>query len=221
VAAAADLTRKESGPTPRILRFESNLGTVCHKFRSSGVVSIMSTRTEAIADMNTHDASFNLEMAFRAHYDRVTLIIGRVVGDRGRAQELAVEVFLKLWRNREAQGEQMKGWLYRTAVHKGLDELRRRNRRARHEGLLNVFLARSSPATPEEIHIANEEQEKVRSVLTLIEPRQAELLMLRSNGFSYEEVASIVRLNPTSVGTLLSRAQQAFRKEYIKKYGQE
>lgn len=184
-------------------------------------MSIVSTRTEPIADMNTPDASFDLETAFRTHYDRVTLVIGRVVGDRGRAEELAVEVFLKLWRSREAQGEQMTGWLYRTAVREGLDELRRRNRRARYEGLLNVFLSRSPPATPEDIRIADEQQEKVRLVLTRIEPRQAELLMLRSNGFSYEEVASIARLNPASVGTLLSRAQQAFRKEYIKEYGQE
>jgi len=26
-------------------------------------------------------------------------------------------------------------------------------------------------------------------------------------------------VNPTSVGTLVSRAQQAFRKEYVKRYG--
>lgn len=184
-------------------------------------MSIVSTRTQAIADMKTHDASFDIEMAFRTHYDRVTRVIGRVVGDWGRAEELAVEVFLKLWRSHEARGPQMEGWLYRTAVRTGLDELRRRTRRARYEGLMSIFLINSHPATPEEIHSTNEEQERVRLILTLIEPRQAELLMLRSNGFSYEEVASIVRLNPASVGTLLSRAQQAFRKEYIKKYGQE
>jgi hypothetical protein len=28
-----------------------------------------------------------------------------------------------------------------------------------------------------------------------------------------------VQVNPTSVGTLVSRAQQAFRKEYVKRYG--
>jgi RNA polymerase sigma-70 factor (ECF subfamily) len=129
-------------------------------------------------------------------------------------------VFLKLWRNHEAQAGKIEGWLYRAAVHKGLDELRRRTRRARYEGLRSVFLTRSPPATPEEIRSTNEEQEKVRLILTLIQPRHAELLMLRSNGFSYEEVASILRLNPASVGTLLSRAQQAFRKEYMKRYGQ-
>jgi RNA polymerase sigma-70 factor (ECF subfamily) len=47
------------------------------------------------------------------------------------------------------------------------------------------------------------------------------MLLLRSHGFSYGELASILDLNSASVGTLLSRAQQAFRKEYVKRYGGE
>jgi len=54
-----------------------------------------------------------------------------------------------------------------------------------------------------------------------MEPRQAGLLLLRSNDFSYQELASILNLNPSSVGTFLSRALQAFRREFIKRYGQE
>jgi RNA polymerase sigma-70 factor (ECF subfamily) len=49
--------------------------------------------------------------------------------------------------------------------------------------------------------------------------QQAEILLLRGNGLSYQEVASTLGLNPASVGTLLSRAQRAFRKEYLKRYG--
>jgi len=49
--------------------------------------------------------------------------------------------------------------------------------------------------------------------------REGALLLLRSEGLSYAEVAAAVQVNPTSVGTLVSRAQQAFRKEYVKRYG--
>jgi RNA polymerase sigma-70 factor, ECF subfamily len=181
-------------------------------------MSMVSTTTEAIAEMKTDDATFDIEMIFRTHYDRVTRIIGRVVGDRARAEELAVEVFLRLWRKPHAQGGNVQGWLYRVAVRAGLDELRRRTRRARYESLLSVLFASSAPSTPEQIRCANEEQERVRLILSLLQPREAELLLLRSHGFSYEEVASIAKLNRGSIGTLLSRAQQAFRKEYIKRY---
>ncbi len=57
-------------------------------------------------------------------------------------------------------------------------------------------------------------------MLAGLDPRQAELLLLRSSGLSYNEVAAALELNPASVGTLIARAQQAFRKEYIRQYGE-
>jgi RNA polymerase sigma-70 factor (ECF subfamily) len=100
----------------------------------------------------------------------------------------------------------------------GLDELRRQTRRLRYEAL---FRFGRDTNTPEEIHATNEERAKVRRVLSAIARRQAELLVLRSHGLSYQELASALYLNPASVGTLLSRAQQAFRKEYIQRYGRQ
>jgi RNA polymerase sigma-70 factor, ECF subfamily len=139
------------------------------------------------------------------------------VGDTARAEELAVEVFLRLSRGPKAHGQNVEAWLYRTAVRIGLDELRRRTRRRRYEGLAEFF-GTPSP-TPEDLHAASEEREKVRRVLSALARREAELLLLRSHGLSYDELASALQLNPASVGTLLSRAQNAFRKEYIKRYG--
>lgn len=63
-----------------------------------------------------------------------------------------------------------------------------------------------------------EEQQRVDVVLSVLETRQAELLVLRNHGFSYDELASTLDLKPSSVGTFLIRAQQAFRKEYIQRY---
>ena len=56
-------------------------------------------------------------------------------------------------------------------------------------------------------------------MLASLKTRDAELLLLRNDGHTYDEIAEILDLNAASVGTLLSRAQQAFRKEYIKRYG--
>jgi RNA polymerase sigma-70 factor (ECF subfamily) len=179
---------------------------------------VVSAQSEVVAEMTAHETGFDLEAIFRAQYGRIARVIARVVRDHARAEELAVEVFLKLWRNEQAQGDNAEGWLYRVAVRAGLDELRRQARRARYESLIGFV--RGTP-TPEEIHTATEEQERVRLVLGAVEPRQAELLLLRSDGLSYEEVASALELNPASVGTLLSRAQRAFREEYIKRYGEE
>jgi len=50
-----------------------------------------------------------LDAIFRAHYERIARVIGRVIYDQARAEELAVEVFLKWWRNPQAHGNRRKG----------------------------------------------------------------------------------------------------------------
>jgi len=174
--------------------------------------------SEAVAEIKAGAALFDLESVFCAHYERIARVIARVVRDPARAEELAVEVFLKLWRKPSAQGENTPGWLYRTAIRAGLDELRRQTRRERYEGLL-CFLP--GIPTPEQIHAANEEQQRVRLVLSVLPARHAELLLLRCQGLSYSELAAALDQNPASIGTFLSRAQQAFRKEYVKRYGEQ
>ncbi len=181
----------------------------------------MSSPTD-IADLvdasTTPEAAFDFEATFRAQYPRIARVIGRVVRDPARSEEPAVEVFLKLWRTPRAQGDKADGWLYRVAVRKALDELRHQTRRARYERLVGPD---RPPTNPEQALAANEEQQRVRVVLAVIKRRQAELLLLRANQLSYDEAAAALGLNPASIGTLLSRAQEAFRKEYVRRYGQQ
>jgi len=172
----------------------------------------------AVENVTSSDGRFDFEATFRAQYGRIARVIQGVVHDRARAEELAVEVFVKLWRSPKAQGEQTDGWLYRTAIRKALDELRRRERQGRYERLVGFL---KPVPTPEELRAATEEQNRVRGALSAMEPRPAEMLLLRGQGLSYEELAAALELNPASVGTLLGRAQEAFRKEYVKRYGKQ
>jgi RNA polymerase sigma-70 factor (ECF subfamily) len=177
---------------------------------------------EAIVEMSSSQGQPDIETIFQAQYARIARVIARVLRDPARAEELAVEVFLKWSRNPQAQGENAQAWLYRVAVRTGLDELRRQTRRTQRERLLRFVGYSPSPEpSPEEVRSSREDQENVRAVLAAIQPRQAELLILRGQGLSYDELASALELKPASIGTFLSRAEQAFRKEYIKRYGQQ
>jgi hypothetical protein len=101
-------------------------------------------------------------------------------------------VFLRWPRTNAGLGLNPDGWLYRTAANLGVDELRKRARRSKFDWL---FGRTQQPATPEEIHGVNQERDRVRHVLSRMQPRQAELLVLRTQGFSYEELASALGLN--------------------------
>jgi RNA polymerase sigma-70 factor (ECF subfamily) len=161
-------------------------------------------------------ASFDFEAVFHAHYRRIARVIVRVIQDPSRADELAVDVFWKLWRHSSAHGPHAAGWLYRTAVRTALDELRRRSRRERYERWLGVH-ARSHD--PEQTHNAAQERVRIRTVLAALRPSDAQLIALRAEGLSYEELAQALTLKPSSIGTMLRRAQESFRKEYVKRYG--
>jgi RNA polymerase sigma-70 factor (ECF subfamily) len=179
---------------------------------------VVSASSEAaVVKARVGELPFDIETIFVAQYSRIARVIARVVQDPARAEDLAVEVFFKLWRTPNAQGKNAEGWLYRVAVRKGLDELRRRTRRNHYESRFGFGRVPS----PEELFAVAEEQERVRLVLAIIDPRQAELLLLRSHGLSYDELASALELNAASVGTFLSRAQDAFRKEYVERYGEK
>jgi RNA polymerase sigma-70 factor (ECF subfamily) len=179
----------------------------------------MHAPTEAAAVSPTRLTTFDFEAAFRSDYSRIARAINRIIGDPARAEDLAVEAFWRLWRTPLAQGDNAGGWLYRTAVRLAIDELRRRARRARYEPLLTFFSP--SPRTPHDLLSTDEQQGQVRTVLAAMRPNDAELLLLRSEGLPYDELAAVLSLNPASVGTLLSRAKAAFRKEYVKRYGKQ
>jgi RNA polymerase sigma-70 factor, ECF subfamily len=184
-------------------------------FPSEERLTYMNAGREAVATTTMLFNDTDFSALFHCHYPRVAKVIARIVQDPGRAEELAAEVFWRFWRHPGAHNGNPGGWLYRTAVHLGLDELRRQSRRRRFE---QWFEHKPANPSPEQLFAAGQKQQQVRNVLSSLKQRDSELLILRSDGFSYDEIAEILQVSVTSVGTLLRRAQQAFRKEYMKRY---
>lgn len=163
------------------------------------------------------EAAGDLEKLFDTYYGRLARLMYRVTGDMGRAEEVAAEAFWRLHHKPPPAKTNFEGWLYRTGLRLALDQVKKERRRARYEALASVFRATT---TPEQALQQNQERERVRRALTALKPDQIALLTLRSEGFSYAQMAAALNLNPASVGTLLARAEQAFRKEYVNRYGE-
>jgi RNA polymerase sigma-70 factor (ECF subfamily) len=51
-------------------------------------------------------------------------------------------------------------------------------------------------------------------VLASIKPSSAQLLILRTSGFSYKELAAALDVKMSGIGTMLNRAEEEFRKRY-------
>jgi len=166
----------------------------------------------------------SLEDIFRLQYPRLVSLLARITSDRGRAEELASEVFYRL-SSRPAlfrPDGNVDGWLYRTAVNLGLDALRMEARRRRNEQAARAEAARhSSAGDPLSDMLRSEQRMRVQAVLAALKPVSATLLLLRHAGLSYSELADAMAINPASVGTLLARATAEFEKKYRSLHGGE
>jgi RNA polymerase sigma-70 factor (ECF subfamily) len=162
-------------------------------------------------------AGDRLDELFRAHYARLARVVGRIVHDQARAEEIAADVFIRWQRYPAAHGDGAEGWLYRTAVRQALDAWRRDRRWARLERVLAHLGV--APRTPADLHAGAEDRRQVRVVLGSLRRRDATLLLLWAEDLSYAEMASAIGVQATSVGSLLRRAQDAFKKEYEARYG--
>jgi RNA polymerase sigma-70 factor (ECF subfamily) len=153
----------------------------------------------------------DLEEIFRATYPRVVAVAARVLGSSYEAEDVAQEVFLELARTTAVPASRAPGWLAAAAAHTALNRLRSGRRRAARE-LRSHAGARTSPDVAETV-VALDAGRRVRAALATLPRKQAVALVLRYSGLSYAEVASVLGLSPTSVGTTLRRAESALRKE--------
>ncbi|MED2559653.1 sigma factor-like helix-turn-helix DNA-binding protein, partial [Bacillus thuringiensis] len=62
--------------------------------------------------------------------------------------------------------------------------------------------------------IRKEEITKVQTILNKMNERERTLLLMKFSGFQYKEVAEILQIEISSIGTLLVRAKMKFRKIY-------
>jgi RNA polymerase sigma factor (sigma-70 family) len=154
------------------------------------------------------------ESLFRTEYARVVGIAHRVLADQAEAEDVAQEVFISFYRAHPADAPYAPAWLHAAAAHAALNALRGRDRRSRREGAQSLAPdATAVDHDPAELVAASETREEVRAILARLPERSAAMLALRYAGLSYAEIAAALDVRASSVGTLLRRAEDAFRRE--------
>jgi RNA polymerase sigma-70 factor, ECF subfamily len=187
-----------------------------------GTEAVQTTDTLLLKGLRSGEGSA-FEPLFARHWQRVYGVLFRLVGTREEAEDLAQEVFLRLYRNppRLEGNLDLSPWLYRVATNLGYNALRKGGREAkrqeRAEGFAQVDeAAGQDSAGPERSAVAAEERQAVRRALATLSEREQACLVLRHSGLSYSEVAAAIGVQASSVGTLLARAEERFRKAYEK-----
>ncbi len=170
----------------------------------------MDSDRHLLARVRLHDAAA-FEQVFQRHYAGVYRLLSRMLGDGDLADDVAQETFLALYTHPPQLQEdgELRAWLYRVALNRGYNALRARRRS---EARLAQIYEPTASLEPEAEALRAEERERVQIALGLMPERQAKLLVLRQEeGLKYAEIAAILDVAPSSVGTLLVRAERAFQ----------
>jgi RNA polymerase sigma-70 factor (ECF subfamily) len=173
------------------------------------------------------------EAAFRNLYDqfraRVYNTSFSYLQNQFEAEEITQDVFVELYQSaaRFDGRSAVSTWVYRIAVNKSLDRLRRRSRRKRFAQLTNLF----SPESGELAHdapdfdhpgAALEKKENARLLFkamnALAESQKTAFILAYVEELSGKEVAEVMKLSPKAVESLLQRAKANLRKELEKFY---
>jgi RNA polymerase sigma-70 factor, ECF subfamily len=172
--------------------------------------------TEALVEQLRLGSATAFETVFRAYYRQVFATAYRLLGSVQEAEDIAQEVFLRLYLHPLPSGRQhnLLGWLLRVATNLAYNSARNQRRRSARENRALGDLPEDLPGDPIGSGPDVETARAVRDVLRQLPERQVQLLLLRQAGLSYAEVAAAVEVAEGSVGTLLARAERAFRAKY-------
>jgi RNA polymerase sigma-70 factor, ECF subfamily len=150
------------------------------------------------------------ERVFRLHYPPLFRYLHRLTGDADAADDVAQEAFVRLTRQAIAE-QDVRPWLFTVGTNLVRDRARKADRHRRLEA--HVPRARPTPL-PDVVTERNETVAAVRRALELLPERDRTMLLMREEGFPYDEIARAVGVAPTSVGTLLARAGRRFAAAY-------
>lgn len=148
---------------------------------------------------------------FERLYPSLYRYLHRLTGDADVAEDIAQEAFVRLLKQTLPEAE-IRPWLFTVAMNLVRDRARKNERRQRLLGGAPIMV--SIEARPDERVEQGETVAAVRAVLQKLSVRDQQLLLMRAEGFKYEEIAGIIGVAPASVGTLIARALKRFDEAY-------
>ena len=153
------------------------------------------------------------ERLYRAHVDKVFTLCARMVGERGRAEELTQDIFVRAWEKLgQFRGESAFGtWLHRMAVNVVLNERQtEKRRRERHddrvEDMDTMSYADARPLPVPGLSL------DLEAAIAGLPPGAKKVFVLHDvEGYTHEEIAGMLGVTAGGCKAQLHRARMLLR----------
>jgi len=179
-----------------------------------------------------HQLKSGNEEAFRvlvdSYKDRIYNLCYGYVRNESDAEDLVQEVFIEVYRsvNNFSENSGIGTWIYRIAVNKALEMIRKAKRKKRWGYVFSLFGKEESVGDvhKDEVHpgvmLENKERAGVlfSKIDELPEKQKTAFLLHKVEGQSYAEIAGIMHTTVSSVESLLHRAKTNLRRSLYQYY---
>lgn len=168
------------------------------------------------------------ELLVRRYQDALVNYIYYIINDYHRAEDLAQETFLRVFKNasRYEPKASFKSWLYTIATNLSKNEIRNRARRntyfledmvEENEDVYHSEFMIDTRYQPDILYEKKERQQLIRKTLKqLPENQRLALTLVTYQELSYEEISDILNCSTGAVKSLIHRARQNMKKLLIK-----
>jgi RNA polymerase sigma-70 factor, ECF subfamily len=158
----------------------------------------------------------------RRYQDRLTNFVFRMIGDRGRSEDLVQETFVRVYRHlhRFDQTKKFSTWIYTIASNLAKNELRNRSRnplvlfqqiKASWDADHRPLEWEDNTYRPDDLFRKRHLREQVEKAVEKLPTHHREVFVLRElEGKTYEEIAEITGVNLGTVKSRLNRARNNF-----------
>src|SRR3954452_25316676 len=168
-----------------------------------------------------------LRELIEAHQHRIVGAVTRMLGDEMDAEDLAQQVFIRVWKSapRYEPTAKFTTWLFKITRNLVFNELRRRRRHGTQsldavvdDDHLPLQAADTSSKAPDTAMLDAEMQTAIQAAIDqLPEMQRMAIVLRRYDEFSYEEIAEILSLSVPAVKSVLFRARTELR-EKLRQY---
>jgi len=151
---------------------------------------------------------------FDAHRDRLYTYILGMIRSKEVAEELVMDVFLKIWLAKDVviQIENFDAFLFRVAYNKSIDFLRSAARDPVFRNLLWNDIEMAGDTYADSTVMQHEYESKLREAVSLLSPqRKVVYLLSREKGFSHADIARKLHLSKSTVSNHIVESQRFIR----------
>ena len=151
---------------------------------------------------------FEYNQCVDTHANALYRFVLKNIKDDDSAQDVVQEAFMRMWEKREeVNGEKSKSYLFTTAYHLLIDNVRHQERFTKLDYTSHEFY--------DEATSYSDLQDILHQAVEQLPPDQKMVLLLRDyEGYSYQEIGQIAGLNESQVKVYIYRAR-LFLKKYI------